>query len=33
MKNFPWGRFWLVIGVIVGLTGVVSFTLKYLGVF
>ena len=33
MKNFPWGRFWLVVGVVVGLAGIVSFTLKYLKVF
>ncbi|MBG6055786.1 hypothetical protein IWX81_002214 [Salinibacterium sp. CAN_S4] len=33
MKHFPWGRFWLTIGVIVALVGIVSFTLKYLEVF
>jgi hypothetical protein len=33
MKNFPWGRFWLVVGSAVALVGIVSFILKYLGVF
>ena len=33
MKSFPWGRFWLSVGVFVGIVGVVSFTLKYLEVF
>ena len=33
MKGFPWGRFWLVAATLVGLAGVVGFTLKLLEVF
>jgi hypothetical protein len=33
VKNFPWGRFWLVVGSVIALVGIVSFTLKYLGAF
>ena len=33
MKSFPWGRFWLVVGVVIAVVGIVSFILNYLEVF